>query len=170
METVDSIVKFLKKGQWLASLDLQDAYMHVPVLPAHRAYLRFAFQNVHYQFKVLPFGLMTAPRVFTKVLSQVPKNEPIGGISCFDFFLYFRFSSFSHSFISRAFLPECIFVYLLSSGLWLPYLFLFMFVFIILSNLILLHLPFNFMWYKVRWFILPVWLKKLASFITLIKG
>ena len=71
METVDSIVKALKKGEWLASLDLKDAYMHVSVLPAHGPYMRFAFRNLHYQFKVLPFGLTTAPRVFTTILAPV---------------------------------------------------------------------------------------------------
>jgi hypothetical protein len=71
METQDSIIKALRKGQWLATLDLKDAYLHVPILPAHRPYLRFAFEGRHYQFKVLPFGISTAPRVFTKVLAPI---------------------------------------------------------------------------------------------------
>ena len=39
--------------------------------PKYCKYLRFAFQNNLYQFKVLPFGLSTAPRMSTKVLSPV---------------------------------------------------------------------------------------------------
>jgi len=65
------VLKFLKPGDWLASLDLKDAYFHVPIFPSHRKFLRFAFLNRVYQFRVLSFGLNTAPRVFTKVLAPV---------------------------------------------------------------------------------------------------
>ena len=40
-------------------------YFHVPIHPSSRKYLRFAFENKVYQFRVLPFGLNTAPQVFT---------------------------------------------------------------------------------------------------------
>ena len=46
-------------------IDLQDAYFHVPIHPSSRKYLRFAFENKIYQFWVLPFGLNTAPQIFT---------------------------------------------------------------------------------------------------------
>ena len=35
--------------------------------PDSRKYLRFAFENKVYQFQVLPFGLNTAPQVFTRL-------------------------------------------------------------------------------------------------------
>lgn len=71
METSASILQLVSSGDWLASLDLKDAYFHVPVLPAHRPYLRFAFQDTVYQYRVLPFGLSTAPRVFTCILNPI---------------------------------------------------------------------------------------------------
>lgn len=71
METNASILQTIAQGDWLASLDLRDAYFHVQINPKHRPYLRFAFQGVVYQFNVLPFGLSSAPRVFTKVLAPV---------------------------------------------------------------------------------------------------
>lgn len=71
METPRSILSVLSRGEWLASLDLRDAYFHVPILPAHRPFLRFAFGKKVYQFRVLPFGLSTAPRVFTKMLAPI---------------------------------------------------------------------------------------------------
>jgi hypothetical protein len=71
METNASILENVRQGCWLASLDLKDAFFHVPILPAHRPYLRFAFDGVTYQYKVLPFGLTSAPRVFTKVLAPL---------------------------------------------------------------------------------------------------
>ena len=71
METNMSVLGYLTQGDWLASLDLKDAYLHIPFLPAHRPYQRFAFQGTIYQFKVLPFGLTSALRVFTMVLNPI---------------------------------------------------------------------------------------------------
>jgi hypothetical protein len=71
METAKSVLAYLRRGNWLASVDLTDAYLHVPILPSHRPYLRFGFQGRTYQFKVLPFGLTSAPRVFTQVLAPL---------------------------------------------------------------------------------------------------
>ena len=54
------------QGQWLTSLDLKDAYFHIGIDPADRRYLRFCHNGTAWQFTVLPFGLSTSPRVFTK--------------------------------------------------------------------------------------------------------
>jgi len=53
------------------SIDLKDAYLHVPILSSHRRFLKFIFQGTTYQFKVMPFGLSSAPRVFTKLTRVV---------------------------------------------------------------------------------------------------
>ncbi|KAL0149855.1 hypothetical protein M9458_054903, partial [Cirrhinus mrigala] len=54
---------------WFVSVDLKDAYFHVPIAVHHRKFLRFSFQNQAYQFKVLPFSLSLAPHVFTRCVS-----------------------------------------------------------------------------------------------------
>ena len=41
METAQSVLKSLRPGDWMVSLDLQDAYLQVPVHPASRRFLRF---------------------------------------------------------------------------------------------------------------------------------
>ena len=41
--------------------------IHILVHPNSKKYLRFAFENKVNQFRVLPFGLNTAPRVFTRL-------------------------------------------------------------------------------------------------------
>ncbi|KAK7907526.1 hypothetical protein WMY93_016138 [Mugilogobius chulae] len=56
-------------GEWFTSIDLRDAYFHVPIAPSHQRFLRFAFQGKHFQFRVLPFGLSLSPRVFTRVVA-----------------------------------------------------------------------------------------------------
>ena len=65
MFTTSSVLSSVEKGDYAFKIDLQDAYFHVPIHPSSRKYLRFAFENKVYQFRVLPFGLNTAPQVFT---------------------------------------------------------------------------------------------------------
>ena len=67
MFTTNSVLSSIRKGDYAFKIDLQDAYFHVPIHPSSRKYLRFAFENKVYQFQVLPFGLNTAPQVFTRL-------------------------------------------------------------------------------------------------------
>jgi hypothetical protein len=71
METLKSVILATQPGEWVASVDLKDAYFHVAIRESHRKYLRFALQGKCYQYRVLPFGLSSSPRVFTKVLAPV---------------------------------------------------------------------------------------------------
>ena len=71
METVAAVLNAVQENDLLASLDLKDAYFQVPVHPSSRKFLRFVSQGTVYQFKVLCFGLSTAPQVFTRVFAAV---------------------------------------------------------------------------------------------------
>ena len=71
METVASLLASVLPGQWAFSLDLTDAYLHVPMHPSTYKYLRFNVGEHLYHFKALPFGLSTSPLVFTKVMAAV---------------------------------------------------------------------------------------------------
>ena len=68
METLQSILPASQAGSWLASIDLKDAYFHVPIIKEHWKYLRFCILGQHLQYKVTPFGLSPAPRLFTRVV------------------------------------------------------------------------------------------------------
>ncbi|XP_029432066.1 uncharacterized protein LOC115075634 [Rhinatrema bivittatum] len=57
--------------EFLASLDLTEAYLHIGIRPDHQQFLRFAVMGQHFQFQALPFGLATAPRTFTKIMVVV---------------------------------------------------------------------------------------------------
>ena len=61
METPQSVLRFIRPGDWMISLDLQDAYLQVPVHHDSSRYLRFVVAGKSYQFRVLCFGLTTAP-------------------------------------------------------------------------------------------------------------
>ena len=63
----------VKPMDWLASLDIQDAYLHVPIYQPHRKYLRFIFRGRHFQWRVLPFGISWAPWLFARITSPITK-------------------------------------------------------------------------------------------------
>ena len=71
METIQSTLLSVRRGDWMVSIDLKDAYLQVPIHPDSRKYLRFMAFNKVYQFKVLCFGLSMAPQVFTRVMAPV---------------------------------------------------------------------------------------------------
>ena len=71
METIKSAILNISKGDYFASVDLKDAYFSIPIHKEYRKYLRFVWNGKHYQFKVLPQGLASSPRVFTKILKPV---------------------------------------------------------------------------------------------------
>ena len=71
METPQFILHYIRQGDWMISLDLQDAYLQVPTHPESRRYLRFTMGGVSYQFRVLCFGLTTAPQVFTRLMAPI---------------------------------------------------------------------------------------------------
>ena len=69
--TLETVVKMMKPGCFMASVDLRDAYYTVPVHPEHRKYLKFLFSGTLYEYTCLPNGLSSAPRIFTKLLKPV---------------------------------------------------------------------------------------------------
>ena len=80
MVTPESIRASLIPGDWVSSIDLLDAYHHIPIHPASRKYLRFSHRSQLYQFTSLPFGLATAPETFTMIVKEVKLMALSGGI------------------------------------------------------------------------------------------
>ena len=72
METVMRVRHMIQPGDQVITLDLSDAYLHVPINPASFRFLRFAMspKKVYY-FRALPFGLCTAPLVFTRIVEAI---------------------------------------------------------------------------------------------------
>ena len=71
MKTLQSVLLSVRAGDWMVSLDLKDSYLQVPMHPESRKFLRFVACGKVYQFRVLCFGLSTAPQVFTRVMAPV---------------------------------------------------------------------------------------------------
>jgi len=71
MEGAGMLRDLLQTSDWMCSIDLKDAYLSVGIFQGHRQYLRFTWMGSTYEFTCLPFGLTSAPRVFTKLLKPV---------------------------------------------------------------------------------------------------
>lgn len=69
----------------MATIDLQDASFHLSIHPSSRKYLRFAVDNAHYQYKALPFGLSSSPRVFTKCMVVIAAHLRFQEIKVFQY-------------------------------------------------------------------------------------
>lgn len=69
----------------MASIDLQDVCLHIPIAAWSQKYLRLALEVgkkvLHLQFRALPFGLSLAPRVFMKVMAEALAPLRLEGIS-----------------------------------------------------------------------------------------
>ena len=83
METLQDITPHLHQGMWASSIDLKDAYLHIPIHQLDRRFLAFNYRDTDYQFRVLPFGLSTAPRVFTRVTRAILNHLRRAGITLF---------------------------------------------------------------------------------------
>ena len=80
MTTLQDVRNLLTVGSFMTSIDLKDAYWHVPIHRSFRKYLGFRLGKRKYQFRVLPFGLNIAPRVFTKLTKPILQELRLLGI------------------------------------------------------------------------------------------
>ena len=66
----------------MTRIDIKDAYFAIPIHPQHQKFLRFQWKGKCFQFTCLPFGLVSAPRVFTKLLRPVVGFLRSKGMHC----------------------------------------------------------------------------------------
>lgn len=71
MQSARSVIASLRQGEHLASVDTQNAYLHVPIYSPHQCFLHLAVADYHYQFVPLPLSLSSVPRLFTKILAPL---------------------------------------------------------------------------------------------------
>ena len=83
---------YFTKDSYMFSFDLKRGCHHVDILQEHQTFLRFSWRasdsrnEIFYVFTVLPFGLSTAPYVFTKLLKPLEKHWRLQGV-CIAIFL-----------------------------------------------------------------------------------
>lgn len=83
-------MSLIREGDFLAKIDLKDAYYLIPVAEEHRKYLRFRYRSKLYEFSCLPMGLSSAPRIYTKIMRPVVaelRKQGIFSVNYLDDFL-----------------------------------------------------------------------------------
>ena len=79
-------MSYFSQGAYTFSFDLKSGYHHVEIFEGHQTYLGFSWKHSSsnqvkfYVFIVLPFGLSSAPHVFTKILKPLEKHWRHQGI------------------------------------------------------------------------------------------
>ena len=73
------------KGFYLFKFDLKSGYHHIEIFPEHRKFHTFFWDFGtgifrYFQFCILPFGLSSAPFIFTKMLKPLQKSWRCRGI------------------------------------------------------------------------------------------
>ena len=61
----------MRLNDWAVSIDLTDAYLHVPIHHQSRKYLRFVQEDQVYHFTALPFGMSLSPLMFSNVMDVI---------------------------------------------------------------------------------------------------
>ena len=67
-------LSYFEKDAYMFSFDSKSGYHHIEIHEDHQTFLGFAYKDRNYVFTVVPFGLSTAPYIFTKVLKPLEKH------------------------------------------------------------------------------------------------
>ena len=87
VEAVAVAARRLGTGAMLAKLDIKSAYRLVPVHPDDRWLLGVELYGDHYVDGVLPFGLRSAPKIFTAVADALQWAMVRSGVSAVEHYL-----------------------------------------------------------------------------------
>ena len=68
MDTFQSALNLVTPRAYMASLDVQDSYFNIKMAPEHTNCFKFMHNDKLFKFLVLPQGLTSAPRIFTKLM------------------------------------------------------------------------------------------------------
>lgn len=82
MESLLTAKDLIQRDDWMTSIDISDAYLHLAVEQTHRKFLQFRWENQTWQFRAMPFGLSSAPRIFTKIMRCVMEHLRQKGLRC----------------------------------------------------------------------------------------
>ena len=86
MEDLKTVMEIYEQGDYVVTFDLKSGYHHVAIAEEHQRYLGFKCMvkgvETGFVFCVLPFGLSTAPYVFTKITKPLLAHWRRQGIRC----------------------------------------------------------------------------------------
>ena len=91
-EGLSDLADLAEKGDYAVSFDLTSGYYHVGLHPRTRTYTGFCWKGEYYQYNCLPFGMKSAPWVFSKVMRELVMFWRKSGISVLPYLDDFFFS------------------------------------------------------------------------------
>lgn len=71
MENFEQAVCLVNRGDYMASVDLENAYYTVKIAEEQQRFLCFKWQGKVYQYTCLPNGVAEGPRLFTKLMKPI---------------------------------------------------------------------------------------------------
>ena len=71
LEGYSIIINMICRGDFMCSIDMRDAFLMVSMFPDFFRFLCFIWEGVRYCYTCMPFGLTSAPRIFTKIMKCV---------------------------------------------------------------------------------------------------
>ncbi|OMJ11181.1 hypothetical protein AYI69_g9935, partial [Smittium culicis] len=77
MESLNTVCRMVRRKDWITSIDLSDAFLHILIEKSSIKLLNFTWNSQNYRFRVLPFGLSESTGVHesTSPCSEMGKNE-----------------------------------------------------------------------------------------------
>lgn len=78
MEGLPVVKESLRKGDFMCTVDLSDAFLHVPLHPDHQRFFQFRWGGRLYQYKCTPFGWSRSPQwfqAFTNHIARICRSQ-----------------------------------------------------------------------------------------------
>jgi hypothetical protein len=79
-EDLRNVQKIVRPGDYFAKIDLKKAYHQIVIHPQFRRHLGLMINGRQFHFRVLPFGLSSAPMILTKALKPLVASLRARGI------------------------------------------------------------------------------------------
>jgi hypothetical protein len=73
LEGIPVVRDSLRPDDWMCTVDLTDAFFHIPLKPAHQKFFQFRWAGHLYQYKALPFGWNRSPSWFQSFTRHIAK-------------------------------------------------------------------------------------------------
>ncbi|KAL0271402.1 UNVERIFIED_CONTAM: hypothetical protein PYX00_008504 [Menopon gallinae] len=74
MPVIDELLDQLAGSKWFSTLDFMSGYYQIPIEEEAKEFTAFVTTEGKYEFNRMPFGLVNAPTVFSKLMEEVRKR------------------------------------------------------------------------------------------------